>query len=149
MKKLWPLALLAVVLVAADKPAADKKSDKDRFQGAWVVTGVEAKGEAVKDGETFNQLKDMKLTFKDDAVINSKHPKDEATFKIDADKKPATIDVNIKGREGDSMRMLYEFKDDTTLRLCGSKKETERPKEFGSKEDQLVITLKREDNKPN
>jgi uncharacterized protein (TIGR03067 family) len=144
MKHLLPVALLTVALVAADKPAADEKTDKERIQGTWSVTGVEAKGAAVKEGDLFNQLKDMKLTFKDDAVINSKHPDDKATFKIDPDKKPATLDVDIKGRPDDAMRLLYEFTDDNTLRVCGSKKESERPKEFGSMDDQIVITLKRE-----
>ena len=69
MKHLLPLAVLAVALVAAERPD-DKKSDKDRLQGTWVVSGVEAKGEALKSGDMFEALKDMKLTFKDDTVLD-------------------------------------------------------------------------------
>ena len=143
MKYLMPLGVLAVVLVAADKPAEDKKTDKERIQGTWVVTGVEAKGAALKEGDLFDQLKDMKLTFKGDSVLNSKHPDDKATFTIDPDKKPPTLDIEVGPPRKDTMRMLYQFKDDNTLQLCGSKSE-ERPKEFGSKDDQMVITLTRE-----
>jgi uncharacterized protein (TIGR03067 family) len=148
MKMLLPLALAAVALVAADKPAADKadakKSDKDRIVGTWVVSGVEAKGEAVKSGDLFDQVKDMKLTFKDDGtVINSKHADDKATYQLDPDKKPATLDVDINAGKN-TMHMLYQFKDDNTLQLCGSKNEQQRPKEFGSKDDQIVLTLTRE-----
>jgi uncharacterized protein (TIGR03067 family) len=143
MKYLMPVALIAVMLVAADKPAADKKTDKERIQGTWVVTGVEAKGAAVKEGELFDKVKDMKWTFKGDTIINSKRPDDKATFTIDPDHKPPTLDVEITAPAKHSMHMLYQFKDDNTLQLCGSQDE-KRPKEFGSKDDQMVLTLARE-----
>ena len=138
MKYLIPLALVAIGVIADDK-----KSDKERIQGTWVATGVEAKGAAVKEGDLFEQVKDMKLTFKGDSVVNSKHPDDKATFTIDPDKKPPTLDVEIGPPRKETMRMLYRFKDDNTLQLCGQKND-ERPKEFGSKDDQIVITLMRE-----
>jgi uncharacterized protein (TIGR03067 family) len=148
VKHLLPLAALAVALGAADKPAADKKTDKDRIQGTWVVTGVEAQGAAVKEGDQFDQLQDTKLTFQDDAVLNAKHPDAKATFTLDPDKKPATIDVDVQGREQALSRLLYEFKDDNTLLLCCGKNLAERPTEFGSKDDQIIITLKRQEKKP-
>src|SRR6516225_4721461 len=115
MKYVIPLALVAIGLIADDK-----KSDKERIQGTWVATGVEAKGAAVKEGDLFEQVKDMKLT-----------------FTIDPDKKPPTLDVEIGPPRKETMRMLYRFKDDNTLQLCGQKND-ERPKEFGSKDDQIV-----------
>jgi uncharacterized protein (TIGR03067 family) len=143
MRHLLPLAVLAVALVAAERPE-DKKSDKDRLQGTWVVSGVEAKGEALKSGDMFESLKDMKLTFKDDTVINSKHADDKCIFKIDAGKKPATLDVEVTGTKKETMLMLYQFKDDNTLQLCGVKNH-ERPKDFSSNDDQMIITLKRQE----
>jgi uncharacterized protein (TIGR03067 family) len=151
MRSLLPFAALAIALVAADKPAADKgdakKSDKDRILGTWVLTGLEANGEALKTGDLLESVKDMKLTFKEDGtVVNSKHPDDKATYKLDPDKKPATLDIEITGKNNEAMRMIYRLKDDNTLQLCGQKG-GERPKEFNSKEDQMVMTLTREAKK--
>jgi uncharacterized protein (TIGR03067 family) len=143
MKYLMSLAGLAVIFLAVCTSAADKETDKERIQGTWVFAGVEVKGAAVKDGEVFDRVKDIKWTFKGDRVINSKQPDDKATFTIDPDNKPPTLDVDVSSPRKHSLRMLYQFKDDNTLQLCGSKSE-ERPKEFGSHGDQMVITLTRQ-----
>jgi uncharacterized protein (TIGR03067 family) len=129
--------------VAIGLIADDKKSDKERIQGTWVVTGVEAKGAAVKEGELFDQFKDMMWTFKGDSVVNSKHYDDKATFTIDPDKKPPTLDINVEPPRKQVLHLLYRFKDDNMLQLCGQKND-ERPKEFGSKDGQIIITLMRE-----
>jgi uncharacterized protein (TIGR03067 family) len=142
MKHLLPLAVLAVALVAAERPE-DKKSDKDRLQGTWVFSGVEAKNEALKS-DMFEQLKDQKLTFKDDTFISSKHDADKATFKIDAGKKPATLDVEVAGANKETLLLLYQFKDDNTLQICLLQRH-ERPKDFSTDDHQIIITLKRQE----
>jgi uncharacterized protein (TIGR03067 family) len=146
------LLLLAIVLIATDAPPADKaKTDKERLQGTWAVDTVESNGDVLKTGDYYTNVKDMKLTFKGDTVNNSKKPNDDATFKIDPDKKPPTLDIFVKGeKDVTTLLMIYEFKGDT-LRLClaaEEKMETEHAKEFTSKNNQLLITLKREEKKP-
>jgi uncharacterized protein (TIGR03067 family) len=142
MKYFVPLALLAVALVAADKPAG-KKTDKELLQGTWVVVTIEAKGEVLKAGDLFEQLKDMKLTFKADAVINSRHPDGKGTFKLDPDKKPPALDlVATDGKETRTHRAIYELKGDT-LRICSLRGEGERPTEFASKGDLILLTFER------
>jgi uncharacterized protein (TIGR03067 family) len=143
MKYFVPLALLAVALVAADKPA-DKKTDKELLQGAWVVVTIEAKGEVLKAGDLFEQLKDMKLTFTGDSVTNSRHPDGKGTFKLDPDKKPPAVDVVMTvGQETRTHRAVYELKGDT-MRVCSARGEGERPTEFTSKGDLLILTFKRD-----
>ncbi len=112
MKFLLPLAVLAVALVAADNKPADKaddkpvqkKTDKELIQGTWDLVTVEADGAEVKDGPVVENLKGMKLTFKDNAVSNSKVPDDKATFALDPDKKPAELDIVVKDKEGKESR---------------------------------------------
>jgi uncharacterized protein (TIGR03067 family) len=144
MKQLLSLAVLAAALVAADKPA-DKKTDKVHLQGAWVVVAIEAKGEVVKSGDLFDQLKDMKLTFKDDAVMNSRHPDGKGTFKLDPEKKPPALDLVVTvGKETRTHRAIYELKGDA-LRICSALGEGERPTEFTSKGDLIILTFQREE----
>src|SRR5260370_41774223 len=103
MKHLLPITLLAVALVAADKPAADKatekKTDKERIQGTWVFEALECDGEPVKQGGLYNHVKDQKWTFKDGgAATTSNDPDDKATYTMDAAKKPATLDYEVKDK---------------------------------------------------
>jgi uncharacterized protein (TIGR03067 family) len=147
MTKLLPLALLAVALA----PAPEKtKTDKERIQGAWAVVGVEGEGKALKEGPIYDHVKDMKLTFTDDAVSNSNSPGDKGSFTLDPEKKPPTLDLVVKSADGqiqEKLLMLYELKDET-LRLCASPMpNADRPKEFTSKGGQIILTLKREAKK--
>src|SRR5437660_158888 len=102
MTKLLSLPVLAVLFVAAnqqaDKTAADKKADKDLFQGTWVVTGAELNGEKVPAAAE----KKMTVTFKGDTVVASEHPDEKGTFKLDPEKKPPTLE--IKFTAGDTTR---------------------------------------------
>ena len=149
MTKLLPIAALAVTFVvagqpadkpAADNPAPDKKTDKELLQGAWLITAAEM------DGKPFKELTDKKttLTFKGDAVIDSAHPDEKATFKIDADKKPPVLDLKIvRANETQTVLAIYELKGDT-LTLCMADNEKQRPKEFTSKGENMLLTLKRQ-----
>ncbi len=141
MTRILPLAVLAVFLVAADKPAdnkpTDKKTDKDSLQGTWILTRAEVNGEAVKLPDKAT------LTFKGDAVDNSLHPDDKWTFTLDPDKKPPTMDFKIThGTETETQLAVYELKGDTLI-VCIEKKEKGYPKAVASKEGNMFLTLKR------
>ena len=151
MQAFLPFAVLSLALIAAPAPDPDKpKTDKENIEGVWTIVTVEQDGVELKDGALFDNVKDMKLTFKGDAVTNSKHPEDKATFTIDATKKPPTMDLIVKGSSDEvreSMLMLYELKDDT-LKLCAVMAKDKRPTEMTSKNGQLLLILKREAAKP-
>jgi uncharacterized protein (TIGR03067 family) len=94
-------------------------------------------------------LKDAKWTFKGDTLKSPLwHEKVVVTFTLDPAKKPPTIDVVVKTEDSkDTVPMLYVLKDDT-LKLCTGGAPGERPKEFNSKGGQAILTLKREEKKP-
>jgi uncharacterized protein (TIGR03067 family) len=153
MTKLLLLAALAATCLAAgqppakpadhplaDKSAADTTTDKDLLQGSWVVTAAERDGAPLKD------LVDKKatVTFKGDTVIDSTKPNDKVTFKIDPEKKPPTLDLTTTlGTESRSQRAIYKL-DGDTLTICVAKRDKEYPKDFASKEGNVVLTLKRQ-----
>ena len=142
----WQL-LTAVLVVAAPAPAEDKKKDEDKIQGTWAIVSAQSGGED-KPGGT----KDVKFVIKGD-LITIQEPKREgkeekAKFKLDATKKPKTIDLipSDRGGKEELMPGIYELKDDE-LKLCFVKgTKGERPTEFSSKAgtEQVLIVLKRE-----
>jgi uncharacterized protein (TIGR03067 family) len=150
MKYLFTLALLAFPLAAASR-ADDKKTDKDLLQGTWVFVSLERNGKKVTDDDDFQYvlLKDAKWTFKGDTLKSPLwHEKVVVTFTLDPAKKPPAIDVVVKTADSkDTVPMLYELKDDT-LKLCTGGAPGERPKEFNSKGGQAILTLKRDEKKP-
>src|SRR5262245_2796853 len=134
----WHL-LTAALLVAAPAPAEEKK-DKDLLQGEWTVVSMERGGKQAPEEE----VKKIKFAVKDDTITVNDGRKDEAAkFKIDAGKKPKTIDIMP---EPDEKKVLgiYELKGDE-LKICFTKGGGERPTEFATKADseQVLIVFKR------
>jgi uncharacterized protein (TIGR03067 family) len=129
--------LTAVVVLAA--PAPEKK-DADLIQGKWSVASFERKGETKPDEKT----KNAKVVFDGNTITIKEGDREEkATYKIDPDKKPKTIDITPE--KGEKVAGIYELKGDE-LKICFGKPGTERPTEFNSKggTEQTVIVLKRE-----
>jgi uncharacterized protein (TIGR03067 family) len=175
VKYLLPIALLAVAIVAADKPAdrpgtdqpadkpvgdkpAEKKTDKDLIQGTWMFSAFEFDDIVFTDGDLKSsivaQLRELRATVKDDGVSSSTAallPGQTLMLALDPAEKPPTLDLQVvKGGKNveEKIMLLYELRGDT-LRLCwaGSSRE-ERPKAFTSKGGQYILTLKREEKKP-
>ncbi len=112
---------------------------------SWAVVTVEKDGKELT-GEKAEAFKKVKLTFKGDALTHSAAPDQVAKFKLDPEKKPAALDLEVTEPAKAVFRYLYEL-DGDTLRLCSWSKADERPKEFTSKGGQVVITYKREGKK--
>jgi uncharacterized protein (TIGR03067 family) len=136
----------------------ERRTDKEIIQGTWVHTSVEYDGAEMKDGPEFAAVKDAKLSFKGDTLSLSggggEGPKGgprKGTFGLDPDREPPTLDIVItdpaKGPEAITVLLLYEVSGDT-LRLCGSRAEGARPKEFTSKGNRFILTLKRVPKRP-
>ncbi len=68
----------------------------------------------------------------------------ESTISIDQDKTPSWIDFTLKGGEnkGKVIRRVYQYKDDI-FKECYIKESEKRPTEFGSGNDQVVLTWAR------
>jgi RNA polymerase sigma-70 factor (ECF subfamily) len=117
---------------------ADKKTDKDMLQGAWVAESGETGGQKVGQ----EKVKAVKITFEGDKIeiVGLMQDKGKGTFTLDPTKKPKTIDLRIPGEE--DVAGIYEF-DGKTFKLCLNTAGMERPKEFTGKGRQILLILKR------
>ena len=137
---------MAFMLIAADRAdkVADVPKDLEKLQGTWTVTKMEKAGKEDKDavGDTFTVTGDK-------FVIKKKDGKDahmEGTLKVDTSKKPATIDMIMKGPDGKEMTMsgLCAIDGDTLKCCMPSEPGKDRPKEISAKDDTMMVTLKKE-----
>jgi uncharacterized protein (TIGR03067 family) len=166
VKYLLPFGLLAVALVAADQPAdkpvtdqpVEKQTDKDLIQGPWVFSAFEFDGivftNADLKGSIVAQFRNLRVTVKDDGVSSSTAallPGQTLKLTLDPAEKLPTLDLQVvKGGKDveEKIMLLYELRGDT-LRLCWARSSREqRPKAFTSKGGQYILTLKREEKKP-
>jgi len=145
------LVLTVGLLIAADTKNDATKKDAEKLQGTWMAETLEEGGKKAPD----MLLKDIryKWVFKDDKLGIQDGPQQlKGSYKLDAAKKPKTIDVTlIRKAEGGGkesatvvIQGIYEF-DGAQLKICvtGGK---ERPKEFTSPNDPncRLVTFKRE-----
>ncbi len=137
------VVLLAVLLTAAASRAAeDKKADKDedKIVGAWVMVSGEKGGE--KAPEKF--VKSFRLTYAAGGKVTARakeNKEEEGTFKLDASKKPAQIDMAVGDK---TLEGIYSLEGDN-LKLCVAEAGS-RPTDFKSPEGSktMIIILRRE-----
>jgi uncharacterized protein (TIGR03067 family) len=128
------LVLLAVVaLVAAKSPEGDaNKKDLDKMQGDWAAVSMVNDGAKASDDEAqclFRTVKGQQHTL----YLYNK-PLMKGRFKIDATKKPKTIDLVITTGFGKGQPILgiYEL-DGDRWKICNAGPGKERPKDFSAK----------------
>ena len=128
------LLFAAIVLVSADAPKDDASAqDLKKMQGDWVVVSMVADGMKVPDDDAqvfFRTVKDDKY-----AVTRYNKKAGQGTIKLDATKKPRTIDSTPDGPADKVKPILgiYEF-DGDLLRICNSRPGKDRPTDFEAKE---------------
>jgi uncharacterized protein (TIGR03067 family) len=134
---------VGLALTADAVPGDATKKDLDAMQGVWQVVSLEIDGKALPE----DQFKAFKLTIKGD---KGSHPGDdgkteEATLKLDASKKPKTIDIMpLTGSDkGKTIRGIYSLEGDT-LKVCANHNGDARPTEFKGGKDIVLFTMKRE-----
>src|SRR5262245_10764905 len=137
MKPRLLLVLIAGILLAADAG----KDDLEKMQGDWNAIAFIRDGMKYPDDDANALFRTVKGN--DYTISRFEKTVGKGTFKIDATRKPKTIDLvpaNAKPILG-----IYEF-DGDKLRMCYSVPGGERPKAFESKmgQTQTLVVWERE-----
>ena len=153
MRTILTLPILGVLLLGAasrtgaqdDKPA----NDKELIQGAWTIFAVEFDGRAIPDGPDLKRFQEVTLTFKGDAVVNSRDKDVQGKFILDSTKKPGTLDI-VTTKQNMERKMLYVYHlDGDVLRLCFTRNsDVFRPRELTSDNLQFMMFLRRQKPAP-
>jgi uncharacterized protein (TIGR03067 family) len=128
-----------LVVAAAPRQDDANKKDLEKLQDTWKLESAQVAGKDVPPAEI--EKMPLQFTFKGDKVtIEENGRPTEGTIKLDAAKKPATMDLTPA--KGDfTVLALYELEEDT-LKLCFIKESKERPKSLdttGTKASLLVF----------
>lgn len=122
----------ALLIVAAGLlVAADAKDDLKKMQGTWTMVSGEQDGEKI----TEQTIKSGKLVIKEDHhIVLIGDATIKGTHKLDASKKPSTIDASDTDGpyKGKTLLGIYEITDDT-FKVCFAAPGKDRPKEFTTK----------------
>jgi uncharacterized protein (TIGR03067 family) len=123
---------LALLLVAGAPKDDQSKKDLKQFEGTWKIVSVEQDGKKLAD----DSFKDIRMVVKGNqyAVKRGNRTAEQGTFKIDATKKPRTIDVTPTEGEGKGKTYhgIYEIQGDTA-RDCFAAPGKDRPTTFATK----------------
>jgi uncharacterized protein (TIGR03067 family) len=145
MKQNTPL-LAAIILIVGAAPNDDANAaDLKKMQVDWIVVTM------VKDGTKIpnDDAQVLFRTVKDDTYTVSRFSKvvGKGTFKIDATKKPKTIDSTPAGPadKAQLIRGIYEM-DGDTFKACNAPPGKDRPTDFDAKEgsEHTMIIWQRE-----
>jgi uncharacterized protein (TIGR03067 family) len=133
------LFVAGLLVAAAPRQDDPNKKALEQLQGAWKLESAQTAGKDVPPAEI--EKMPLQFTFKGDKVtIEEKGRPMEGTLKLDATKKPATMDLTPA--KGDfTVLAVYELEGDT-LKLCFVKESKERPKSLdttGTKASLLVF----------
>jgi uncharacterized protein (TIGR03067 family) len=133
-----PVTAADFAACCAEPGEAKGKTDRDVFQGEWDVVDAEKGGEKIPE----NFRKDIHVKFAGDKVVlDIVGDKKDGSFKLDASKKPRTIDLTIEDK---TALGIYELSGDT-LKVRMAEPGSARPKDFGSTAgtDDSMVVLKR------
>ena len=139
MRRQLMLAAACGLLLAAEEPGGKRPmTDREKIQGTWALVSGERSGKPLPD-ET---IKHVKIIFTGNKLTTRiKERKTEATFKLDANKEPKEIDIDMDGNVG---KGIYQF-DGDTLKIAHGEVGDARPKKFPKAGSGLtVLVLKRE-----
>jgi uncharacterized protein (TIGR03067 family) len=135
-----------VFLALAASLRADDKDDAKKLNGTYEVTSV------MVGGKPDPSKKMTTITFKDGTITimeDGKKKEESATFKVDASKKPAHIEI-MPEKEKKSIQGIYELKETdkgAELTIAFSRG-ADRPKDFkGEGMDTVVLHLLRKKDK--
>ena len=143
--KRFTIAGVLVVLMVGSLVLADDKALKD-LEGTYKVTTAEKGGKSILD-DTKGKVT---ITFKEDKMTIDFDGKDtkSAKIKVDATKKPAHIDITLAdGPEKDkTFPGIYQL-EKGELMIAFNEKDGDRPKEFKSEGNAMVLKMKKDEKK--
>lgn len=129
------LALVPVLLLAAEGAHKPTKEELKKLQGKWLLVSGEKEGEKVAQ----EHVEKSYIVWKGQrATVHTPHQTQEiilAEVVIDPSKNPKLIDwVRSTGPwKGKKMEGIYEFLGKDEFRVCFAVPGKERPKEFSTK----------------
>lgn len=137
------VALLGLALPLAADPKKEL-TDLERFQGEWVMVGLEVREESVPA----EKLAGTTLVVKKDAYTTVVKKKEyPVTFTLDPKQDPKHIDMLIPGDSGEPQlsKGIYKFEGDRLIICRGQAPGGDRPRSFVSraKDDVFVVTWER------
>lgn len=137
-------ALLLAILPASAGDAPKEMTDEEKFQGEWVMTGLEVREESVPAEKLAGTVLVIKKDKYTTIVKKKEHP---ATFKLDPKKDPKHIDMFIPGDSGEPQlsKGIYSIEKDKLVICRGQAPGGERPRNFVSSaaNDHFVVTWER------
>jgi uncharacterized protein (TIGR03067 family) len=137
------LGLCAGLLTAAPGPKEDKDEIK-KFEGDWTFVSWEHSGQKLPN----EVLEITKWSVKDGKYkFEMGENEEEGTIKIDAGKKPATLDFDITSGndKGKKQAGIYKIDGDTMTICLARPGDDKRPTEFKSTEEDgnILVTIKK------
>lgn len=128
--------VVCFIAVAALHAGDDQKKTLEKLQGEWKADKAIIGGKDILEN-----VEKQKFVFKDKTI--TVHEEDKTTdnvskFEIDPSTKPPIIDVETK--DGDKLEGVFELKGDS-LKICISLEKGNRPTEFVSPADSMVVLV--------
>jgi uncharacterized protein (TIGR03067 family) len=148
MRRHIALLTAAALLVAADTKDDPAKKARGQLQGYWNVIQIERDGTKIS-GRKFGDKDFRQVVFTDKKITLTRGTKEggqTATYKLDPNQKPKTIDITfVTGPdEGKTFRGVYALEKDR-LKICWSSSGQKRPTGFSTKpkSSHTLLILKR------
>jgi uncharacterized protein (TIGR03067 family) len=121
-------------LAADNTKEKQAMADQEKIQGTWELVSGERNGKPLPD----EVIQHVKLIFAGDKLTTQhKDRKTEATFKLDANKTPKEIDLDMDGSVG---KGIYQL-DGDSLKLVHGEVGDPRPKEFPKEGSGLTVLV--------
>jgi uncharacterized protein (TIGR03067 family) len=133
MKYIVLVFALLVTQPGADSSSDVNKQDQAAMQGDWALASMIVDGQTVPDDDCQGLFRTMKGD--EYSVFRYEKQISKGTFRLDATKKPKTIDLIAAGGPPDAKPTLGIYKlEDGKLKICYTRPGQSRPKEFSSVE---------------
>jgi uncharacterized protein (TIGR03067 family) len=133
---LLSFAVLAADHLSASDPEPPRSGGLKSLQGEWTVVSMETQGKQMPE-----KLREQyKLTIKGDQWVLSLAGKPTtATIKIDASKKPMTLDLTGQAK-GATFRAIFKVEGDT-FTLCRTTGKQDRPTKFEAEDKGVMLVV--------
>jgi uncharacterized protein (TIGR03067 family) len=139
----FALALTALALALAGTVAADEKAALKELEGTYKIVSAERGGKAAPKELTDTAV----VTIKGDEFAISFSPDDKkvSKIKVGGDAKLATIDLSPSDGEakGKTFPGVYKLEKGELTLVFTEKDKADRPKEFKSDDDAILLKLKK------